>query len=155
MNKILYIVINKELKMSAGKAASQAVHAAMLLQENALSFANNYKRTVIVLEAENSEQIRNLEEYLESAGVFCMHYIDEGVNEVGPYSITALAAEPIDEDETEKREIFEQFNLFSGEYGSRQERALESLRSVSWVYQLQGDNTPRWLRRAIAKLEKL
>jgi peptidyl-tRNA hydrolase len=112
-NPILYVVLNGELKMSAGKAAAQAVHAAMMLEDNySGSFAAAYKRTVIVLEAKNAEQIKNLEEYLTMADVFAEYYIDEGVNEVDAYSVTALAVEPIAHDDTEKREIFASFPLF-------------------------------------------
>lgn len=111
-NPILYVVLNKDLKMSAGKAAAQAVHAAMMLQERGRCFADYPKRTVIVLEATET-QIRNLEEYLDIAGIFADYYIDEGVNEVDPYSITALAVEPIAAADTETRAIFAPFKLFS------------------------------------------
>ena len=53
-NPIIYIVLNGELKMSPGKAAAQAVHSVMMLNNN--YFASNYKRTVVVLEAKNAEQ---------------------------------------------------------------------------------------------------
>ena len=43
-------------------------------------------------------------------------YIDEGMNEVPPFSVTALAIEPIDDDDTEKRDLFQAFNLL-GEKG--------------------------------------
>lgn len=114
MNKILYVVLNKELNMSAGKSAAQAVHAAMTLQNSAIEFADEYKRTVIVLEAK-TEQLRNLEEYLDNAGIFCGHYVDEGHNEVEAYSLTALAVEPIWEEDTERREIFKPFKLFGSD----------------------------------------
>jgi len=116
-NPILYVVLNKELNMSAGKAAAQAVHAAMMLQGVAGSnqFADNYRRTVVVLEAENSEQIRNLHEYLKSARIYSQYYIDEGVNEISAYSITALAVVPFDASDEQKREIFAPFNLFGYE----------------------------------------
>lgn len=117
MNPILYIVLNGELNMSAGKASAQAVHAAMMLQNNfGGNFTGSYKRTVVVLEAKNSEQIKNLHEYLRVAEVFSDYYIDEGKNEVDAYSITALAVEPIAHDDKELREIFESFPLFGDDY---------------------------------------
>lgn len=113
-NPILYIVLNKELKMSAGKAAAQAVHAAMMLEGNYSGlFVSSTKRTVVVLEAKNGEQIKNLCEYLGGASIFAEYYIDEGKNEVDAYSTTALAVEPIAADDKEKREIFESFPLFT------------------------------------------
>tara|TARA_B100001245_G_C22888265_1_gene427495 strand:- start:2134 stop:2616 length:483 start_codon:yes stop_codon:yes gene_type:complete len=157
MSKILYVVLNKELNMSAGKAAAQAVHAAMSLQNAGVGFADNYKRTVIVLEAENSEQIRNLEEYLNTAELFSMKYIDEGVNEVSAYSITALAVEPIDHDDEEKREIFAPFKLFSGD-GNSYRDAYKHLSRVANGFQLFDgvstvDDTPRWMKKTLEFLE--
>lgn len=98
--------------MSAGKAAAQAVHAAMMLQERGFEFANFNKRTVVVLEAKNSEAIKNLQEYLTNGDIWSDYYIDEGVNEVDAYSVTALVVEPIDAEDSDKREIFSAFNLF-------------------------------------------
>lgn len=113
MNPIIYIILNGECNMSAGKAAAQATHAAMLLEDNYDgSFAAHYKRTVIVLEAKNSDQIKNLAVYLDGAGIFNDYYIDEGKNEVDAYSVTALVVEPIAHDDTEKRKIFHDLPLF-------------------------------------------
>lgn len=112
-NQIIYIVLNGELKMSSGKAAAQAVHAAMMLNIEARNdFMKNYKRTVIVLEAKNSEQIKNIYSYLDYVAVEADYYIDEGVNEVDAYSVTALAVGPIDTLDVEKRSIFAGLPLF-------------------------------------------
>lgn len=112
-NPIIYIVLNGELKMSPGKAASQAVHASMLLNNSSREdFRSEYRRTVIVLEANNAEQIKNLYAYLDDAGVYCDYYTDEGINEVDAYSVTALATGPIEYDDTEKRDMFSSFPLF-------------------------------------------
>lgn len=116
-NPILYIILNGELKMSPGKAAAQAVHASMMLNGNSKSdFMSDYKRTVIVLEAKNAEQIKNLYNYLDADEILdADYYIDEGRNEVDAYSVTALAIGPIAYDDIEKREMFEAFPLFHGE----------------------------------------
>lgn len=111
----IYILLNGELNMSPGKAAAQSVHSAMMLGMNShMDFMTDTKRSVIVLEAKNSDQIRNVEEYLANAGIDCEYYIDEGVNEVDAYSITALAAGPLESDDTEGRSIFEAFDLYNG-----------------------------------------
>lgn len=109
-NPVVYIVLNGELNMSPGKAAAQAVQASKMISGD--HFTDSYKRTVIVLEAKNGEQIRNLHEYLKTADIYSKYYIDEGKNEVDAYSITALAVYPISHDDTPKREIFEDFPLF-------------------------------------------
>lgn len=111
-NPVLYVVLNGSLGMSSGKAAAQAVHAAMLLEGNYPGlFVSAYKRTVVVLEAKDGETIKNLLEYLQGAGIFAAYYIDEVV-EGEPYQVTALAVEPIAYDDEEKRSIFSDFDLF-------------------------------------------
>ncbi len=115
-NPIMYIVLNGELKMSPGKAAAQAVHAAMMLNGNSKGdFLSDYKRTVIVLEAKNAEQIKNLCTYLDEAEIDSDYYIDEGKNEVDAYSVTALAAFVGDDEDfqlKERRSIFSDLPLF-------------------------------------------
>lgn len=112
---VLYVILNGELEMSPGKGAAQAVHAAMLLEGNyAGLFVSGYKRTVVVLEAQNGETIKNLLEYLQGAGIFAAYYIDEVSEKKQPYQVTALAVEPIAHDDEEKRSIFADFPLFQG-----------------------------------------
>lgn len=145
--------------MSPGKAAAQAVHAAMMLEGNYSGmFASAYKRTVIVLEAENAEALRNLNEYLTGADIFSEYYIDEGMNEVSPFSITALAVEPIEADDDEKRDILGQFGLFTGE-GNKYSEALRYLERVSSGFRGYGgpsthDATPRFMRKTLEWLRK-
>jgi len=116
-NPIIYIILNGELKMSPGKACSQSVHASMMLNANSKSdFLSDKKRTVIILEAKSTEQIKNLFIYLDDDDIDCDYYVDEGKNEVDAYSVTALAVGPIAYDDTEKREMFEAFPLFHGEF---------------------------------------
>lgn len=109
-NPVVYILLNKDLKMSAGKGAAQAAHAAMLLPSDTRdNFTDCFKRTIIVLEA-TTEQIRNIEEYLDLASIFSCYYIDEGGKDIPSYSITALAVEPIFNEE--QRAIFSDLKLF-------------------------------------------
>lgn len=118
-NPILYVVLNGELNMSPGKATAQAVHAAMLLEGNYPGlFVAAYKRTVVVLEAQNGEAIKNMMEYLQGADIFCAYYIDEISEQGGPYQITALAVEPIDHDDIEKRSMFRDFSLYGSSAGT-------------------------------------
>ena len=121
-NPVLYIVLNGDLKMSPGKGAAQAVHAAMLLEGNYSGlFVSGYKRTVVVLEANNGETIKNLLEYLQGAGIFAAYYVDEISETNQPYQVTALAVEPIAYDDEEKRSIFADFDLFQGHVTLRHE----------------------------------
>lgn len=79
----MYVVVNKDLDMSAGKVAAQVAHAVARLDVEAPA-------EMIVLES-TTEQLHNLERYLNDMGVPNSLYIDEGVNEVPPMSATALA----------------------------------------------------------------
>lgn len=116
MNPIVYVVINGELKMSAGKAAAQAVHAAAMLKGINTKFGKHVERTVIVLEAHNAQQILALHRYLNDAKVPNNYYIDEGHNEVLPFSITALAVGPIAADDP-AREALRMFHLYPRKRG--------------------------------------
>lgn len=154
-NPIIYVLLNKSLNMSAGKAASQAAHAVAMLKPNQIeAFTESFKRTVIVLEAKDQQQMENLWTYLQDAGLYCRGYVDEGANEVNAYSLTALAVEPIDADDNKMRAIFEKFCLYSG-HADPYEEAIESLTQIRWNRQFGlEDNTPwhfrrtqKWLKR--------
>lgn len=113
MNTIQYIVVNKELKMSAGKAMAQVAHAVSLVSKTKdIRLYNKAKqRTVIVLEGTGS-QIENLALYLYERGVHCEYVIDEGVNEIPTMSITALATEQMDISDEENRQMLRGFRLY-------------------------------------------
>jgi peptidyl-tRNA hydrolase len=114
-NPMVYILLNKDLNMSPGKAAAQAAHAMASLDgyKGIDDFSSNTIRTVIVLEASN-KQIENLEDYLFELDIPAASYIDEGANEVEAYSKTALAVGPMWSDEMDKRQIFKPFRLYRG-----------------------------------------
>lgn len=155
---ILYVIINKSLKMSAGKAAAQTAHAVALLGDKVKDFTTATRRTVIVLEADSAEQIRNLSIYLEEAGIFSDYYIDEGSNEVPPYSITALAVEPFYANDEAKRQIFADLELFTG-LGNKYEDAIDSLERVTRGFRGYDmtstyDSTPRYFRKTLDYLRE-
>ncbi len=114
MNTIQYIVVNKDLKMSAGKGMSQVAHAVSLVSKpKDIRVYNKAKqRTVIVLEGTGS-QIENLALYLFERGVHAQYVIDEGVNEIPTMSITALATEQMDISDEENRKMLKGFTLYS------------------------------------------
>jgi len=113
MNTITYVVVNKDLKMSAGKAMAQVAHAIMSSQkaEDIFNYLNANQRTIIVLEG-TSDQIANLYDYLADRDISSNYVIDEGVNEIPTMSITALATEAFDIEDVEKRDIFSGFKLY-------------------------------------------
>jgi len=89
-NRKLYIVVNKDLKMSVGKTSAQVAHSVARLKIKA-------PRIVIVLQA-TTEQMHNLNTYLDSTEIGHHLYIDEGVNEIAPMSVTALAFGLVEDD---------------------------------------------------------
>lgn len=97
----LYVLVNGSLKMSKGKIASQVAHAvAGLAADDPLHhlerFAEHDPRKVVILEAKDGEQMRNMKEYLDKNKVHNSCYIDEGNYETDPFSMTALAIGPLD-----------------------------------------------------------
>lgn len=152
-NPRIYVVLNGELNMSPGKAAAQAVHSVMLLNGNSKQdFVSDYLRTVIVVEAKNSEQIRNLAIYLDEASIDSDYYIDEGVNEVDAYSVTALAAFVGDNEEDYNK--FESFPLYSGE----KDHYVEAKKHLKAIYFSEyddffGPSAPSHLKKTVKWLE--
>lgn len=116
-NPFIYVVLNGELNMSPGKAAAQAVHAvaALTAEQSLRGFTNQTKRTVIVLEAINQQQMDNLEMYLVAMDLPVASYIDEGSNEVLAYSVTALACGPLDSQDLLNRSVFSALPLYRGQ----------------------------------------
>ncbi|KAF0764586.1 putative peptidyl-tRNA hydrolase 2 [Aphis craccivora] len=96
----MVIVINIGLKMSVGKIASQAAHAALGLYEVVKERAdlstdliswNEQGSRKIVVEANNTKQLIRVcsEGKIHKIPFFCVH--DAGLTEVEPNSFTALA----------------------------------------------------------------
>lgn len=100
-----FVILPKKPKMSAGKLASQAVHASfMALEEQQINnkkVIQNWKKsgqTVIVLECKNIEQLLSATEYFEQWKIPHHLYIDEGHTEVDALTPTALATGVLTED---------------------------------------------------------
>lgn len=113
MNTIQYIVVNKDLNMSAGKSMAQVAHAVNLVSEepDIIMYDRAKQRTVIVLEG-STAQIENLWLYLYDRDIRAEYVIDEGVNEIPTMTITALATQQFSVEDEETRMIFSGFNLY-------------------------------------------
>ena len=96
----LYVVVNEDLKMSAGKVAAQVAHVTARLN---LSIPK-----VVVVLGGTTEQLKNLRQYLNDNKIPSAYYIDEGVNEVPPMSLTTVAFKA----GTETPEFIEGFELY-------------------------------------------
>ncbi len=114
---VMYIFINKGLRMSSGKIAAQASHAAVEAyrissKEKLAKWYEGGHYTKLVMQATDAENIRTIERYLNDRGVKTALIIDEGRTEVSPHSITALGCEVVDKDEGDTEAIFSEFQLY-------------------------------------------
>lgn len=118
INPVVYVFLNRSLNMSSGKAASQAVHAAILstIKSTNLGCEDYWKgsihKTVIVLELNDDAQMRNTRDYLKERDFDCHMVIDEGINEIDPMSIAALSTDMLDKDDPDVIRTFGMFKLY-------------------------------------------
>lgn len=113
MNPVIYVFINKSLGMSAGKLAAQAAHAvAMIPAEYSNDWISSPHRTILIMEARDENHIQNIEVYLSQRNVACYKIIDEGVNEIDPHVITAMATQVLNKDDTHTSMTMSTFKLY-------------------------------------------
>jgi PTH2 family peptidyl-tRNA hydrolase len=126
MKPAMYMFINKGLKMSPGKIAAQAGHAAVeafrlsydagLSDENAEKLmkawylGDHYAK--YVMEARDSEHLRDIREYLEVRGFKTVLILDEGHTEIAPITPTALGVALVDKDDEHTAATFSSFKLY-------------------------------------------
>jgi PTH2 family peptidyl-tRNA hydrolase len=117
MNPVMYIFVNRGLKMSHGKMAAQACHAA--IEAYNISDESIIRRwyhgghyTKIILQAEDEQQMANIEQYLKERGFKVKQIIDEGRTEVRPFTRTALGVEIVDKDKPHVAESFSEFRTY-------------------------------------------
>ena len=104
MKPVQYIILNKGLGMSTGKASAQTAHASLGAYENFNTVDNaeiveawwNSGHTKIVLEARDTEHLLMVERYLNERGIKTHLIIDEGRTEIAPHTPTALASVIVD-----------------------------------------------------------
>lgn len=96
---VMYIVVNKDLKMSPGKVAAQAAHVAVKAYHR--NFGSDITRewylgsyAKIILKASEFE----MKELLNKYPLFTAMTIDEGRTEIPKGSLTAIAFIPLDKD---------------------------------------------------------
>jgi len=110
---VMYIFINKGLKMSPGKMATQASHAAVKafnLSDPELRKEwddNIYKK--IILMAETTEELIQIRKEIDAAGKKTFKVIDLGLTELKANQFTALGVEIIDKDQD--AELFKKYKL--------------------------------------------
>lgn len=115
---IIYVFLNKDLHMTVGKASAQASHAVTMSAielfdtETKKTWKNSPHRTIIVLEGRDEEHLRNIREYLLERSIDTVQIIDEGVNEIEPHTVTALATGILDKEDLNVIDSLSTFSLY-------------------------------------------
>lgn len=117
MNAVMYIFVNKGLGMSPGKIAAQASHAAVeafrISDERMIEkWYRGGHHTKLVMQAEDSENLKHIREYIEARGFKTHLVIDEGRTEITPFTPTALGVEIVDKDRENVQAVFGEFRTF-------------------------------------------
>ncbi|MBU5688117.1 MAG: peptidyl-tRNA hydrolase Pth2 [Candidatus Aenigmarchaeota archaeon] len=100
------IILRKDLKMSKGKAAAQACHAAVHSFEKVKwSLIEKWKffgSKKVVLAVNNEEEILEIYKQVKKAKIPCFLVKDAGLTELKPGTITALGIGPVEEEKIDK-----------------------------------------------------
>jgi PTH2 family peptidyl-tRNA hydrolase len=100
------IVLREDLKLSKGKAAVQAAHAAILSYERSpLHDRRNWKnqgQKKVALKVSNLEKLYSVRDDAERLGLPCAIVEDAGLTEIPPGTVTALGIGPARADEIDK-----------------------------------------------------
>lgn len=126
-NPVMYVFVNKGLKMNTGKVSAQVAHAQEELftelrhlggeaWEHHLNCMSQNPRTVIILEAKDTDELYKINSYLESCDIITGIYVDEGSAD-GDYMLepTAVACEYLDKCDPRTETIFKMFKLYTYE----------------------------------------
>lgn len=148
-NPVMYVFVNKGLKMNAGKVAAQVAHAQEELftelrhlggetWEHHLNCMCQNPRTVIILEAKDTDELYKINSYLESCDISTGIYVDEG-SATGDYMLepTAMACEYLDKCDPRTETIFRMFKLYTQEESEDLEphlrKAATTLEKLSYI----------------------
>lgn len=103
------IVFRSDLKLSKGKAAAQAGHAAVSAAEEARKHKRewweawfNEGQCKVVVKAKSEKELLTLEKQAKEMALPCALIIDKGLTEIPPGTITCLAIGPAPTDKVDK-----------------------------------------------------
>lgn len=104
--------------MSSGKLAAQSAHAISkaLTLHNINDWWSNPTRTVLIMQARDEFHVKNIASYLNERQINTYQIIDEGVNEIEPHSITAMATDVVDKEDENIKTIFSSFKTYRDKY---------------------------------------
>ena len=113
---VMYIFINRELRMSAGKLGAQSAHAAVEAYRSSdpklVKQWYNTGHTKLILQARDSETLQTIERSLNKHGLKTFPVIDEGRTEIDPNQFTALGVEIVNKANEYIQDIFSTFQLY-------------------------------------------
>lgn len=134
----MYIFVNKGLGMSAPKLAGMVLQAGIRAYSDAVADPEKQKllgawlqggMMKVVLNAEDTEQLHNIERYLSDHGFKTYAVVDEGRTEVREFSFTTMAVELVDKLDVRVLDTFSQFKTYKTE---RPEAVNRYYRKESW-----------------------
>jgi PTH2 family peptidyl-tRNA hydrolase len=103
------IVFRSDLKLSKGKAAAQAGHAAVSAAEEARKHRKNWweawlneGQCKVVLKVKSEKELLALEKQAKEMALPCALIIDRGLTEIPPGTITCLGIGPAPTDKIDK-----------------------------------------------------
>lgn len=126
MNPVQYIILNKSLGMSTGKAAAQAAHASqmgLLTHVDGDTRESPYNKSIVNLwmrgghyakvVLETTDDLGVVAEYLAARGFYTYTVIDEGRTELPGLTRTAIGTGVVDKDSPHTRDVFGEFKLYT------------------------------------------
>jgi len=97
----LVIVFRSDLKLSKGKIAAQAGHAAVSAAEEARKHCREWweewlyeGQRKIAVKVKSEKELLKLEEQAEELGLPCVLIVDRGLTEIPPDTVTCLGIGP-------------------------------------------------------------
>lgn len=103
LNYKMVIIVRKDLNMSIGKTAAQAVHAGVELSDRLFTNITLYGvyrnwdvegARVVVLGVDNPEELDLIYRQCQDVGLNVVKYADGGITEVAPGTVTVLGIGP-------------------------------------------------------------
>lgn len=103
------IVFRSDLKLSKGKAAVQAGHAAVSAAEEARKHRREWFQAwfdegqrKIAVKVKNEKEMRELEMQAKELGLSCALIVDRGLTEIPPGTVTCLGIGPAPTEKVDK-----------------------------------------------------
>ena len=127
MKPVMYIFVNKGLKMSTGKVASQVAHASLLAGVNSKksllkSWNQGGHYPKLIMQCRDTEHMEQVQHYIQDRGFQTFRIIDEGLTEIEPFSFTAFGVVLVDKDKEHVLKTFSSFELYKETFFEKLQR---------------------------------